>query len=90
MKTDAAIKLIEKWSVGYIKMDCEEGKCYGVLAVRSFSAQSLDDNSVVPKDSPHLFCIDIIPFPPRSACHWRKRYAGQTSRYTEWVRFVIQ
>ena len=33
MKTDLAIKLIEKWSYDYIKMDCEEGKCYGVLAV---------------------------------------------------------
>ncbi|KAG6844290.1 hypothetical protein H0H87_008159, partial [Tephrocybe sp. NHM501043] len=33
MKTDMAIKLIEKWSAGYIKMDCEGDKCYGVLAV---------------------------------------------------------
>ncbi|KAG6900579.1 hypothetical protein C0993_008296 [Termitomyces sp. T159_Od127] len=33
MKTDLAIKLIEKWSVGYVKMDCTEEKCYGVLAV---------------------------------------------------------
>jgi len=34
MKTDTIIKLIEKWSVGYIKMDCaEDGKCYGVLAI---------------------------------------------------------
>lgn len=33
MKTDVAVKLIEKWSVGYIKMDCAEGKCYGVLAI---------------------------------------------------------
>ena len=34
MKTDLAIKLIEKWSYDYIKMDCTGGKCYGVLAVR--------------------------------------------------------
>ncbi|GLB40572.1 putative serine incorporator (Serinc) [Lyophyllum shimeji] len=33
MKTDLAIKQIEKWSVGYIKMDCADDKCYGVLAV---------------------------------------------------------
>ncbi|KAG6826759.1 hypothetical protein H0H92_014549 [Tricholoma furcatifolium] len=33
MKTDLMIKQIEKWSVGYIKMDCDDGKCYGVLAV---------------------------------------------------------
>ena len=28
-----AIKLIEKWSYDYIKMDCTNDKCYGVLAV---------------------------------------------------------
>jgi len=33
MKTDAAIKLIQKWSFDYIKMECSGEKCYGVLAV---------------------------------------------------------
>ncbi|KIK10300.1 hypothetical protein K443DRAFT_670924 [Laccaria amethystina LaAM-08-1] len=33
MKTDAAIRLIEKWSFDYIKMTCKGEKCYGVLAV---------------------------------------------------------
>ncbi|KIM39718.1 hypothetical protein M413DRAFT_446621 [Hebeloma cylindrosporum] len=33
MKTDMAIKLIEKWSFDYIKMECAGEKCYGVLAV---------------------------------------------------------
>ncbi|KAF8666807.1 TMS membrane protein tumor differentially expressed protein [Rhizoctonia solani] len=33
MRTDRAIKLIEKWSYDYIKMDCTNDKCYGVLAV---------------------------------------------------------
>jgi serine incorporator 1/3 len=33
MKTRFMIELIEKWSYDYIKMDCEDGKCYGVLAV---------------------------------------------------------
>ena len=33
MRTRFAINLIEKWSYDYIKMDCEDGKCYGVLAV---------------------------------------------------------
>src|SRR5260221_5502088 len=37
MKTRFMIQLIEKWSYDYIKMDCEEGKCYGVLAVSAFS-----------------------------------------------------
>jgi hypothetical protein len=33
MKTPFIIKLIEKWSYDYIKMDCADDKCYGVLAV---------------------------------------------------------
>ncbi|KAF9223512.1 TMS membrane protein/tumor differentially expressed protein [Gyrodon lividus] len=33
MKTSFAIRKIEQWSYDYIKMDCEQGKCYGVLAV---------------------------------------------------------
>jgi serine incorporator 1/3 len=33
MKTDAAIKLIQKWSLDYVKMECSGEKCYGVLAV---------------------------------------------------------
>lgn len=33
MKTNLAIELIKKWSYDYIKMDCDGGKCYGVLAV---------------------------------------------------------
>jgi len=33
MRTDFAIKQLQKWSYDYIKMDCESGKCYGVLAV---------------------------------------------------------
>ncbi|CAE6516047.1 unnamed protein product [Rhizoctonia solani] len=33
MRTDRAIKLVEKWSYDYIKMDCSNDKCYGVLAV---------------------------------------------------------
>ncbi|KAH7919513.1 TMS membrane protein/tumor differentially expressed protein [Leucogyrophana mollusca] len=33
MKTPFAVRKIEEWSYDYIKMDCEEGNCYGVLAV---------------------------------------------------------
>ncbi|KAI9509836.1 serine incorporator-domain-containing protein [Russula earlei] len=33
MKTPLVIQLIEKWTYDYIKMDCEVGKCHGVLAV---------------------------------------------------------
>lgn len=34
MKTPLAIQTIEKWSHGYLEMDCDGGRCYGVLAVR--------------------------------------------------------
>ena len=34
MKTPLVIKQLEKWSHGYLEMDCSGGKCYGVLAVR--------------------------------------------------------
>jgi serine incorporator 1/3 len=40
-----AINLIRKWSYDYIKMDCEGGKCYGVLAVRPvLSSNNADEN----------------------------------------------
>ena len=35
MKTDFAVKLIEKWSFDYIKMECAGEQCYGVLFVRA-------------------------------------------------------
>lgn len=34
LKTDWAIRQIERLSFDYIKMECAGGKCYGVLAVR--------------------------------------------------------
>jgi hypothetical protein len=40
MKTRFMIDLIEKWSYDYIKMDCEGGKCYGVLAVSALSSDA--------------------------------------------------
>lgn len=35
MQSQIAVDLLEKWSAGYIKMDCKGNKCYGVLAVRT-------------------------------------------------------
>lgn len=34
VKTPFMVDNIAKWSYDYIKMDCAEDKCYGVLAVR--------------------------------------------------------
>ncbi|KAH8925474.1 TMS membrane protein/tumor differentially expressed protein [Atractiella rhizophila] len=36
MLTPWAVRQIEKWSYDYIKMNCEGGTCYGVLAVHRF------------------------------------------------------
>jgi hypothetical protein len=41
MKTPFAIKQIEKWSYDYIKMDCDGGKCYGVLAVSNIYSDDI-------------------------------------------------
>lgn len=35
MKSPLVYHQLEKWSYDYIKMDCDDGKCYGVLAVRA-------------------------------------------------------
>lgn len=37
MKSPLIIEQIEKMSHGYLKMDCEGDRCYGVLAVRPSS-----------------------------------------------------
>jgi hypothetical protein len=46
MKTPFAIQQIEKWSYDYIKMDCAEDKCYGVLAVYILSLLSYETVSL--------------------------------------------
>jgi hypothetical protein len=35
MRTDVAIRQIEKLSWDWVKMDCTGGKCYGLLAVQT-------------------------------------------------------
>jgi hypothetical protein len=55
MKSDLAIRQIEKWSMDYIKMDCSEGKCYGVLAVSSATERRDFPLNNTP-GSPHLLC----------------------------------
>lgn len=34
MRTDLAIRQIERLAWDWVKLDCEGGKCYGLLAVR--------------------------------------------------------
>ena len=60
MKTDMAIKLIQKWSFDYIKMDCAGEKCYGVLAVRElFSAPTTINFSFL---QVHRICFALSLF----------------------------
>ena len=74
MKTPTMIQLIEKWSYDYIKMDCEEGKCYGVLAVSTLPTLSSDavSSRIGP---PCLLCLDIVP-------HYSQFFSIGRSRYS--------
>ena len=89
MRSRFAINLIEKWSYDYIKMDCEDGKCYGVLAVCSYISQS-SQSYLKPCfiGSPYLFCSFLIPCATRSFPYRSERYSGQKVCYTEWVRHI--
>ncbi len=62
MKTDVAIRQIEKWSYDYIKMDCAGDKCYGVLAVRIYNSHQESVQEWL--GSPHMLCPRPIPRPP--------------------------
>ncbi len=74
MKTDLVIQLIEKWSLNYIKMDCKEGKCYGVLAVRHPCQhwQILGLTSAV--DPSYLLRIGSLPSSTECSAHWLERH----------------
>jgi hypothetical protein len=74
MKSPFMIELIEKWSYDYIKMDCEEGKCYGVLAVSAPHTISSDDASTQ-TGPPCLLCLGIVPYSSQSLSLWRSRYS---------------
>lgn len=65
MKTDAAIKLIQKWSFDYIKMECAGEKCYGILAVSTeyhLLKCKLQFSSLLGPSN--LFCVGALPFAP--------------------------
>ena len=42
MRTDIAIRQIEKLAFDWIKMDCTGGKCYGLLAVSPTQPKPID------------------------------------------------
>jgi hypothetical protein len=69
MKTPFAIRKIEEWSYDYIKMDCEEGKCYGVLAVRPVCPRLWSSFFIVRLGSSTLLCIIPLSRPFESIPH---------------------
>ena len=72
-------------SHGYLKMDCEGDKCYGVLAVRpNLSTREPACNGTI--GPPHLLRIGPIPLLPRCFFDRREGYEGQAGRHTERVR----
>lgn len=76
MRTNLAINLIQKWSYDYIKMDCEGGKCYGVLAVRVrlFGIFLLELTRLL--GSSNLLCVIIVPRHIECVAYWSKRHQG--------------
>lgn len=72
MKSPIAIRQIEKWSYDYIKMDCAGNKCYGVLAVGSFSLPPTFTDGY--EGTPDLLCPLSLPCTPESIAYWRQGY----------------
>jgi hypothetical protein len=88
MKTRFMIEHIEKWSYDYIKMDCEEGKCYGVLAVSVFFHEVFP---LAPSriGSPCLLRPRNIPCYSQYLTHRRTGHPRQEGSHSKWVRVVI-
>lgn len=87
MLTDWAIKLIAKWSYDYIKMSCEEGKCYGVLAVRLSSLERGSRQLMLAwTGTPNLLCVGTVSHYPRTTAHRRQGHSSQASCHSERVR----
>lgn len=85
MKSPLIIDQIEKMSHGYLKMDCEGDKCYGVLAVRVlFLSAGIGINLEL--GSSHLLRASAVPPLPQRIPHWRERHQGQARRHSERVR----
>ncbi len=85
MKSPLIIDQIEKMSHGYLKMDCEGDKCYGVLAVRVLFL-SIDTGVDLGLGSSYLLCASAVPSLPQRIPHWRERHQGQARRHSERVR----
>src|SRR5229473_1510914 len=88
MKTRFMIELIEKWSYDYIKMDCEEGKCYGVLAVSAFSHE-VSTLTSLRIGSPCLLRPRTIPCYYQHFTYRSSRHPRQESCHSKWVSVVI-
>jgi hypothetical protein len=76
MKTPFAIRKIEHWSYDYIKMDCDEGKCYGVLAVCPMQVAVNLMLTHVNSGPSYLFRLVSISCNPELIPHWRQRVQG--------------
>lgn len=75
MKSPLIIEQIEKMSHGYLKMDCEGDKCYGVLAVRMLP-HALKCSRNLETGPPHLLRPGVVPLLPRSVSHRCKGHEG--------------
>lgn len=88
MLSDWAIKLIAKWSYDYIKMECAEGRCYGVLAVsrvpvRLVGGPAADRRTAGPPD---MLRLGPLSWHTQPVPHQRARHALEARRDPERVR----
>jgi hypothetical protein len=71
MRSKTIIHLLEKWSYDYIKMDCEDGKCYGVLAV-STQRWFVCAIPIVTLGPPDMFLLGTLSPHPKLLSHRRQ------------------
>lgn len=86
-ESQLAVDLLEKWSAGYIKMDCKGNKCYGVLAVRAAS-DIIRPSRFTPfttTGAQVVFCSCGLPHNSSLDINRRQEHEGKEGCDTEWV-----
>ncbi len=65
------IELIRKWSYDYIKMECANDKCYGVLAVGLSGVRVPRFGLTGPQGPSHMLCAYTFAYHSQSIAHRR-------------------
>lgn len=76
MLSNWAIKQLQRITLDYMKLECSEGTCYGIIAVSSNKHPYLAVKSIHVLDiigSSSMLCIGSFPCFIRLFTTWRKR-----------------